>query len=203
MSELLERLWGADDLDALFGAHSLVVAPWTRAGQNRKQQRFDRDALTALLAAPATLRDVDPRTLFANQPWIVREHVAYYRTGEWERTGRTSADQWVELNRYPVIVDDHRGRSVILAGHHRSAAALLAGRPLRVRVAAVDSRSQITPLLGFDPEVAHAAPGAVAAAVEAGVPQSVGTLDDAQAVLECLGLTPSEIRWRFSRVDAR
>ena len=145
MSELLERLWGADDLDALFGAHSRVVAPWTRAGQSRTQQRFDRDALTALLAAPATLRDVDPRTLFANQPWIVREHVAYYRTGEWERTGRTSADQWVELNRYPVIVEDHRGRSVILAGHHRSAAALLAGRPLRVRVAAIDSRSQITP----------------------------------------------------------
>ena len=102
-----------------------------------------------MLAQPVDLVDVDPRQLWASQPWVVRHHAAYYRTGEWERTGRTSADHWVELNQFPVVVE-RRGRSIIVAGHHRATAALIDGRPLRVRVAARGGRVAVTPLLFVD-----------------------------------------------------
>ncbi|MFZ4434776.1 MAG: hypothetical protein ACOYOQ_16415 [Microthrixaceae bacterium] len=65
---------------------------------------------------------------------MLRQHVEYYTTGEWERTGRTSADQDKASNLYPVVVIDHLGRHVIKAGHHRATAALLEGRPLLARV---------------------------------------------------------------------
>ena len=152
MTTLADRLWGCGDPDRLFGAHPRASAPWPRAPRRKHQPAVDLGAVAALVQSPVALRDVDPRGLWSGQPWVLREHVSYYRTGRWERTGETSADRFSELNQYPVVFDDHRGRPVIVAGHHRATAALLAGRPLTVRVPATDGRSAITPLLWFDPK---------------------------------------------------
>lgn len=62
------------------------------------------------------LTEVDPTELFATQTWVLRAHVAYYLSGEWERTGRTSADMHQRANRYPLIYLDGRGQLLILAG---------------------------------------------------------------------------------------
>jgi hypothetical protein len=90
-----------------------------RAGPKRGPT-FDHSALRLLLAEAADMGEVDPRTLHASQNWIVRAHVAYYLTGEWEHAGRTSADRDIELSRFPVVVQDAASRSVIVAGHHRA-----------------------------------------------------------------------------------
>ena len=78
---------------------------------------------------------------------MLRTHAAYYLTGEWEITGRTSADMHSIANRYPTFVD-RRGQLIIATGHHRSLAALIEGRPVLARVVADDPQPvSITPHL--------------------------------------------------------
>jgi hypothetical protein len=72
------------------------------------------------------------------QPWVLRHHVEYYLTSVWETTGRTSADMDQIANRYPLIHVDASGGLTILTGHHRSAAALLEGRPVLARIAVAE-----------------------------------------------------------------
>lgn len=128
------RLWGAGDLGALFtGGAPKVVCPWPQASRTRGQAPLADVVVPVLLDAPVWLDDIDPRWLYSPQPWVVLEHAAYYLTGRWERTGETSADRYEPSNQYPIIASDHRGRDVILAGHHRSTAALIQGLPLRCR----------------------------------------------------------------------
>lgn len=131
----MQRLLGAGDLDAAFPGQAVkTVCPFPRAGHLRNgptpHQRFTPE----LMAGPVHLSEVDPCTLWSSQGWVVREHAAYYLTGAWERRGVTSADRSSASNRWPVVVIDHLERPVIVAGHHRSLAALLQGRPLVARV---------------------------------------------------------------------
>ena len=80
---------------------------------------------------------------------MLRTHAAYYLTGEWEITGRTSADMHFFANRYPTFVE-RRGQLIIATGHHRSLAALIEGRPVLARVVADDPQPvAITPHLAI------------------------------------------------------
>lgn len=132
MDDPLARLYGCGDLDAMVPGDRHTVA-WPRATRMRGMPLVPAERITEVLAGRPCLDEVDPRHLHASQTFLVRHHLRYYLTGEWERTGRTSADMDRPVNRYPLVVDDGHGHDVIVAGHHRSAAALLQGRPVLVR----------------------------------------------------------------------
>ena len=93
--------------------------PWPSAGRRKNERQIPEAEAERLIARPARLHEVDPRVLFATQPWVVQEHAAYYLSGEWEITGRTSADMHSWANRYPTFVE-RRGQLVIATGHHGS-----------------------------------------------------------------------------------
>lgn len=139
------RLWGCRNLDLLFTGHDQIVAPWPRLPARKDGPKTPSAA--HLFVRPPTLNRVDPRVLWSTQPWVLRHHVAYYLTGEWERTGRTSADQHRIANRYPLVVADSDGRLAILGGHHRAAAAILEGRDLWVRAVEADAPVAVLPHL--------------------------------------------------------
>lgn len=139
-------------LDSLFNGAPKVPAPWPLHGRLRHRPRVLPSDIDAVLATPATLVEVDPRTLAASQPWILAEHVGYYLGDEWQVTGRTSADQWAPMNRFPLVLPDHQGRLTIVAGHHRAAAAMLRNQPLLARVApgSWEAPAALTPTLYLD-----------------------------------------------------
>lgn len=187
-----ERLWGCGDLDVVFGAHPKVVAPWPAAPRRKHHPKFDADAVARLTAGPPDLVEVDPRSLWASQPWVLRCHADYYLTGRWERTGLTSADRHLELNRFPVVVADHRDRSVIVSGHHRATVALAEGRPLLVRRPATGPRHALTPLLWWDPTAAPVTVTSAVRSISAGERCDVPDRDVAQRVLAALQATVAD-----------
>ena len=206
----VERVWGCGELDDVFGG-DLATVPWPRAPRGA----LGRDGLAALvgrlIGTPPTLVDVDPRTLWANQPSVVRHHAAYYFTSRWERTGAPSADLAAPLNRYPVVVSDPRGRKLIVSGHHRSLAALIEGRPVRCRVVDPTSRNAsvdagpptltVTALLSVAPNGNTDVDRTVRQLREAtrtSPPIAVASTDLAARVLEALGLTASQIDDRLT-----
>ena len=145
----MNALWGCGDLDACFNRAPKVIVPWPSAGRRKNERRIPEAEVQQLIAGPARLYDVDPRTLFATQPWVLRTHAAYYLTGEWEITGRTSADMHSWANRYPTFVE-RRGQLLIATGHHRSLAAIIQGRPVLARVVAADAQPvAVTPHLAI------------------------------------------------------
>jgi hypothetical protein len=180
----LDQAWGCGDPDLLFGSSQRTTTPWTRGGKDRNGSTFDRVAVADLLAVPVGLVDVDPRTVRCSQPWLVREHVDYYLSGRWELSGRTSADQHLEGNRFPIIVPDRDGSLVILSGHHRTAAALIQGRPVRARIAARETAFYVTPRILVDPGLSHRVDPAETV---------VADLDDATSVLVGLGVPAGDI----------
>jgi len=66
--------------------------PWPSAGRREDDCRIPEAEVERLIAGSARLREVDPQVLSATQPWVLRTHADYYLTGEWEISGRTSAD---------------------------------------------------------------------------------------------------------------
>ena len=146
---------------------------------------------------------MDPRTLYASQPSVLRHHVQYYLTASWEITGRTSADMHKLSNRYPLVHVDADGGLKILAGHHRSAAALLEGRPVLARIAVADGAElpascpvspgvPVVPRLRLSADAHTEPPDVVARAMEAGATLLVPDEGDAGDVLAALGLTAEE-----------
>jgi hypothetical protein len=104
-------------LNSLFKGAPKIDAPWPRRGGLRGVPKVDPALVAEVLASPAVLVEVDPTTLNANQSWIVAEHVAYYLTDQWHTTGRTSAQQWEVMNRFPLVLPDYRGRPTIMAAY--------------------------------------------------------------------------------------
>ncbi|MCD9624231.1 hypothetical protein [Rhabdothermincola salaria] len=203
----IDRLWGAGDIDAVFGHHDRTVVPWPTAPRKKHDPRVDPDLVHRVLAGPPTLADIDPRDLYASQPWVVRQHVAYYLTGRWERTGTTSADVWSAFNRYPVVHIDAQGRHILFGGHHRSMAALLEGRPLRARVRRLSPDQPLavlphllvgstTPFLALHTADHRTA----AAAVSAGSTVLVPTVTTARRVLRALELAPALVADRLRHI---
>ena len=137
----MDRLWGCGDIDIVFHRADRVLLPWVRASRHRgatgiAQATHLRATVSDILARPARLMEVAPRHLRATQPWALRQHVSYYLTGAWERTGFTSADRDSLANRYPTITLGTE--QVIHTGHHRALAALIQGRALLARTTASD-----------------------------------------------------------------
>lgn len=191
---VLDRLWGCGDVDALFGTSLRTTTPWARGGKDRRGPTYDRPAVAALCVQTVGLIDVDPRTVRCSQPWLVREHVEYYLTGQWEISGRTSADQHLEANRFPIIVPDRTGNPVILAGHHRTAAALIEARPVRARVAAPGGAFHVTPRIVVDPTVSRPDGDTPEEHWSTTDPIVVASLDDAALTLARLGVTAADTR---------
>ena len=148
-TEAMSALWGCGDLAVCFAGAPKVIVPWPSAGRRKTERRIPEVEVGGLIAGPARLHEIDPRVLFATQPWVVQEHAAYYLTGEWEITGRTSADMHSWANRYPTLVE-RRGQLLIATGHHRSLAAIIQGRPVLARVVAADAQPvAVTPHLAI------------------------------------------------------
>jgi hypothetical protein len=141
--------WGTGELDAFFNGASKALLPWPSAGRLKGEPRTPVASVEHLLSTPPRLHEVDPCALYASQPWVLRTHVGYYLTGEWELTGRTSADMHSTANRYPTFAE-RRGQLVIVTGHHRCLAALIQGRPVLARVVTDDRHPvAITPHLAI------------------------------------------------------
>ena len=194
-------------LDRLFAGHDKVLVPWPRAGRLKHPDPTEQTRLKSYLARPPQLTDVDPRDLRAGQPWILRQHVEFYLSGVWERTGTTSADMGHAANRFPVVVVSAGGERVIVSGHHRAAAALIGGWPLRCRLVEDNypSRSDrtVTPLLKVDAgcRLVDADMATFSQRYGAGDQVTVSTDEEARSVLRSSVLGPTEIeeRIRYSR----
>lgn len=129
----VHRAWGKGDSSALFGVADDTPTPWPSVSRTKKGLPYDKDVVRRVLSGPPQLHDFDPRNLHATQPTILRSHVDYYLQPEYGNTGRTSADQENVGNQHPFVYQTPDGRNLLLAGHHRAAAAVLRGEPLRAR----------------------------------------------------------------------
>lgn len=134
---------GQEAMSRMFpdGAPTTVV-PWSQMNGRKDRENYDRGLVADELRKPATevnLRPIDPRGLTATQPGITRGGVQHYLGDEYERTGRTYADQNLAGNVHPVVyrragLDGAPTQDLLLSGHHRAAAALLHGRELHARL---------------------------------------------------------------------
>ena len=149
----MNAFWACGDLDGFFKGAPKVIVPWPSAGRRKDERRVPEAEVARLIAGPARLHEVDPRVLFATQPWVLRTHADYYLTGEWEINGQTSADMHSSANRFPTFVE-RRGQLIIATGHHRSLAAIIQGRPVLARVVAADAQP-----VSITPHLAIAGPG--------------------------------------------
>jgi hypothetical protein len=142
-------VWACGELDACFKGAPKIIVPWPSAGRRKSEPRVPVASIEHILTGPPRLYEVDPRILFASQPWVLRTHAAYYLTREWELTGRTSADMHSAANRFPTFAE-RRGQLLIVTGHHRSLAALIEGRPVLARVVADEPQPvSVTPHLAI------------------------------------------------------
>jgi hypothetical protein len=133
-----QSVFGTGDIDALFGDAPSTVVPWPRAQRRKGRATFDRGPVLRAIANPnrPLLAEVDPRKLHANQPGLVRAGVSYYLGERYWLTGTTYADRERAANRIPLIYARDDGQRIILAGHHRAAAAMLHGRALQALLVA-------------------------------------------------------------------
>ena len=198
-TDAIKRWWGCGHLDACFNASVKTVVPWPSAGRRKGEPRTPVASIEHLLMAAPRLHEVDPRTLYASQPWVLRTHAGYYLTGEWELTGRTSADMHSSANRYPTFAE-RRGQLVIVTGHHRSLAALIQGRPVLARIVASDPQPvSITPHLAIS-DHADIADDDVASLTErilAGQRITVSSTVVATDILRRIGLSAHEVTDRL------
>ncbi len=194
-------LWASNDLGALFSGDEVGVTPWPRAPRRKDRPLYDRALVEERVGRVVTfgddLQEVDPRELWCSQPGLVRSGVAHYLTDEWRRIGRTWADQHIRSNQYPLVYVDS-GRRIILAGHHRSAAALLAGTPVLARLVdgpllAHDGAVVVTPRLHL---AESGTPAEAVAAVEHG---EVGQAT-AAGIVEALRLLGADEPWAIGRL---
>jgi hypothetical protein len=150
MRQDLEHLAAAQfhgrGVESLFpeGSGPVRSAPWPRAARSRAIHDYDQPRVAAALSRPPQLQEVDPRDLHSTQPSIHRPGVDYYSGSHYHETGLTYEPTENVGNRFPVVY--HRGESppesglsvppqrLLLSGHHRAAAALVKGEPLRAIV---------------------------------------------------------------------
>jgi hypothetical protein len=123
--------------DRLFGTSPTTIAPWPQASKRKVGGAFDRDTVLAALRNPGPTGFIDPRLLHSTQPGLSRDGVDYYLGDDYRLTGRTYADHDQAGNRVPLIYvrpGPFGRQALILAGHHRAAAALLRGEPLEALI---------------------------------------------------------------------
>ena len=191
--------WGCGDLDRCFKGAAKTIVPWPSAGRRKGEPRTPVATVEHLLTAPPRLHEVDPRTLYASQPWVLRTHAGYYLTGEWELTGRTSADMHSSANRYPTFAE-RRGQLVIITGHHRSLAALIRGQPVLARIVATDPQPvSITPHLALTDDADDTGKDIdlLTERILAGQRITVANVQVATEILERVGLSAHEVADRL------
>jgi len=128
-------------IEGLFpeGSFERRGAPWEEASKFRHTGDYDQSIVNDALRRPPQLQEIDPRDLHRTQPHIVKGGVDHYLTGEYEKTGETYEMGEKLGNRFPFVYRreaategyDPQPQNLILAGHHRAAAALAKGQPLR------------------------------------------------------------------------
>ncbi|MFM8267796.1 MAG: hypothetical protein ACKOA2_07230 [Ilumatobacteraceae bacterium] len=200
-----DTLWGCGDLDAVFGPDALTTpCPWPRARRGRGALFSTHSCTNETLLGLAVLDEVDPRTVQATQPSVLRHHAAYYLTGRWEMTGITSADNGQPTNRFPLVADDLRGGLVLLSGHHRALAALVRGTPLlcrRLPLAEVDGQPiALLPhlLFGTTARISHVVCDDLDSALRTVRSGRVALVAErTTAIRACLELAPSTDRRRL------
>lgn len=140
-SEISKRLWGAQELEAMFDDSPSTPAPFRSAGGRRDVKSYAQDLVRQHLSrdpANQELVDFDPRKLKSTQSAVTRTGVEYYLGDRYPTTGETYADQDNPGNKHPVVYSRRKmagegWEHLILNGHHRAAAALLQEKSLKVR----------------------------------------------------------------------
>lgn len=128
-----------DSIDDMFpNGRDDALTPWPTAVGSKTTGKLGYSAaavnMDTVRDAPLEDVDVSGGNVRATQSRILRQHVAYYGGPQYQETGETSADQGKEGNRFPVIYRKKSGEDIIVSGHHRSAAALLAKKPVKAKV---------------------------------------------------------------------
>lgn len=132
----LERMergipYGSGDLDTVFNGAVTTGTPWPRVSTSKSQKMgypVHRIA-DALRTGDFDVREIETRGLKSTQPSITRDGVSHYLT-----SSDLYADQTSAVNSMPTIYARSDGQRVIVSGHHRAAAAYVAGRKLLARV---------------------------------------------------------------------
>ena len=132
-------LWNKQSAAVLFKTAFETVIPFPYSAYAKL---YKKDLVTSRLACHPSARElerIDPRLLLATQPGLQRPAIEYYLGDKYRTLGRPFAEPHNPGNKYPVIYryrrpHDGETQMMILAGHHRSTAALLQGRPVFARV---------------------------------------------------------------------
>jgi hypothetical protein len=131
--------FGAGDIHALTSGMPKAPIPWEQATRLKNRGDYDKDLVRHAIQHPEQHFDeVDPRDLHGTQPEITNAGLHYYMH-ERGNSEETYADKGNIGNRHPVVytrdpnpLNPRQGQQhVLLSGHHRAAAALLKGEPLR------------------------------------------------------------------------
>lgn len=127
-------------MESLFpeGSAPKTTIPFPAANRRKDRPGWDIDTVHAALREPRQTSHIDPRELHASQSSVTRPGVSHYMSGEYERSGRTYADQGDPGNARPIVYSRPRHpegpesdrEHVLLSGHHRATAALLKGEQL-------------------------------------------------------------------------
>ena len=135
-------LYGSGDPGQIFGGQAKAPVPWKQPIMRRDRQTYNPEVVRNELLQPVSrehgLVPVDPRHLQATQPHLVRAAVEHYMSDQFKQTGQRFADQHNVGNHHPFVYSRQRDNAdepdeILLAGHHRAAAALLKGEPLMAR----------------------------------------------------------------------
>jgi hypothetical protein len=139
------RLYG-QGIEAMFPGGKLTAMPHSSGPANllrlRNVNGHDpiRETLIASVRGEVHPQHIDPRWLKMTQSAVTRPGVRYYAEDPtYHETGETYADKGNVGNMVPVIYQHSDwGVRLILSGHHRAAAALAMGKPLKALV--IDDR---------------------------------------------------------------
>ena len=135
----IERLRGGG-LDSLFPRDwdskepaLLAMTPWKSAGGQKDKLPFDRGLVAAGITHPERHyvgpQDLGHLALRATQPSVTRAGVQHYMSDEYRTTGGLYRDAHQLGNQTPMVYHREDGVSLLLSGHHRATAALLADQP--------------------------------------------------------------------------
>ncbi len=129
-----DEFYGANDVSRMFpGEAPMAAVPWPQARKTPTHRSHSLPAIHEAMANPDAHREmVDPRNLRATQGMLTRAGVQHYASG----SGELFADHASDINAEPhVFHNDKTGEQVLMSGHHRAAAHLLAGRQFEAVVA--------------------------------------------------------------------
>lgn len=127
-----DDVYGSNDIEKLFNGNGQTGAPWEPAGQSKSKMTYDKDLVARSITHPNEfpVEEHDPRTFRSTQPNVTREGVSHYLEGREGTYGETQGDHRLG-NDLPRVYNREDGQKLLLTGHHRAAAALIKGTPLK------------------------------------------------------------------------